>query len=654
MAEPRDDSQPQIDDGLAAAAGTDAAAVALGLSRRRGRGADPRMDAFLDNQTRLLGLQAEHLHEQREVTLSRLLLGRWKDRVTLALQLMTALVGLAVAAGVGVMAWQAHDDHGLTIAAFSVPPDLAQRGLTGQVIASQVLDRLEEMQVRTVSSRPAGSYKNDWGDDIKVEIPQTGVSVGELYRSLRQWLGHGTRINGEVYRTADGVAITARAGGAPGATAKGTEADLDRLVQQAAEAVYGETQPYRYAAYLTSSGRTQEGVAAFQRLAASGPALERGWAHMALAGVLYGQGDNQGAVREAAVAEALAPRLVQPHGTSASALQGGGGLGHDEAALQEWRRGAALTRSGRPIDIQASARKSLVLGFDAAGAQLLGDFRTAAADTGFGEGPVEASGTFSFTPLIVRILALGHDLGGARRAMSQGGTLEGTFGLSAEREHAVLDEATGDWPGVVAELERLRANLIAAGPSQRTPLERALEPWLALAYAHTARQAEAEALIASSPLDCDECVLARGQIAAARGDWAGAARWFAMTAQRTPSLPFANFEWARMLMAKGDVGAAIARLKLANQAGPHYADVLELWGEALMRQGDFRGAAAKFRAADENAPHWGRNHLRWGEALARQGEADAAQAQWRTAAALDLSVADRAELARTPDGAPHT
>ena len=83
-----------------------------------------------------------------------------------------------------------------------------------------------------------------------MEIPETGVSIGELRNFLREWLGHDIHISGEVFRTAAGIAVTARASGEAGASFAGTEADLDALVQKAAEHVYEVTQPYRYANYL--------------------------------------------------------------------------------------------------------------------------------------------------------------------------------------------------------------------------------------------------------------------------------------------------------------------------------------------------------------------------------------------------------------------
>ena len=109
-----------------------------------------------------------------------------------------------------------------------------------------------------------------------------------------------------------------------------------------------------------------------------------------------------------------------------------------------------------------------------------------------------------------------------------------------------------------------------------------------------------------------------------------------------------------MLLAKGDADGAIAKLQIACQKAPRFADPLELWGEALMRKGDHDGAIARFAEADRDAPRWGHNHLRWGEALMLAGRYAEARAQYETASGMDLSVPDRAALnvllARTASG----
>jgi hypothetical protein len=58
------------------------------------------------------------------------------------------------------------------------------------------------------------------------------------------------------------------------------------------------------------------------------------------------------------------------------------------------------------------------------------------------------------------------------------------------------------------------------------------------------------------------------------------------------------------------------------------------------------GALAKFEEAEKYAPNWGRLQLKWGEALAFAGKKDEAQKQFAIAAGLNLSAADKAELAR--------
>ena len=177
--------------------------------------------------------------------------------------------------------YNAGKEDGVIIEAFSVPSDLANKGITGQAVAAQILDRLSYMQSATRSSRPAASYSNNWHNDIKVQIPNTGVSISDAYRLLASWLGHQTVVSGEVYRTDTGLAVTARATGVGGATVTGTDKQLANLLSQAAETIYEETQPFRYATYRinTRGGRDSLARSLFESLAASDSVEERFWAY---------------------------------------------------------------------------------------------------------------------------------------------------------------------------------------------------------------------------------------------------------------------------------------------------------------------------------------------------------------------------------------
>ena len=634
MAERGEDLPDEIAGGQSAPVDTVDAALALGLSRRRARGAtDPKMDAFLEKQTRLIDLQTEHLHELRAVTLSRLLLGRWKDRVSLALQVMTAFAGLAVVVAIAVMAWQAHQDHGVIIEAFSVPPDLAQRGLTGQVVASDLLDRLSELQAETVTARPASTYADDWGNDIKVEIPETGVSIGELGRGLRRWLGSQTRINGDVVRTPAGLAVVARTSETSGRRFEGAEADLDKLVGQAAESIYARTQPYRYAVWLSAHGRRDEAIAVFTQLAAAGSPGERAWAYAGRASMLVQDGRYREAATLAYAALRLEPRLEPAYRILGQSLSS---LGRTEEVVSAVRRHITLLQSGRAMVQKGDAARLLPF-LEGALAQQTGDYRPAVA--------LYASATdrYDFE---------GH-AGAYGAALNSANSLTSDHDVSAARR--AVPDGPGDFPLRPAELEDwngLAANFPAA--LVPTAVESGTLRWAsaARAYAHLGRFADAEAFLSKTPLDCDFCLRTRGEVAALKHDWPAADRWYAEAARQGPSLPFAYTDWGQALLARGDVDGALAKLTLARQKSPHFADPLELWGEALVRKGDYAGAVAKFAEADKDAPRWGRNHLHCGEALAKLGRIDEAKAQWRAAAGMDLSVGDAAELARAQVSAP--
>src|SRR6202012_1196841 len=123
-----------------------AVSIALGRKSPGSTEVDAEAAAFLRDQRHLINLQAEHLHEQRELQLAHLRVRRWKDRMSLTLQGLAVLAGVVIVLLVGAMGWHAHEDHGLLIDAFSVPPELSADGLSGSVVAQRFLDKLNALQ----------------------------------------------------------------------------------------------------------------------------------------------------------------------------------------------------------------------------------------------------------------------------------------------------------------------------------------------------------------------------------------------------------------------------------------------------------------------------------------------------------------------------
>jgi tetratricopeptide (TPR) repeat protein len=448
-----------------------------------------------------------------------------------------------------------------------------------------------------------------------------------------------------VVRTPAGVAVTARVDAAAGKRLEGAEADLDKLVGQEAEAVYAETQPYRWAVYLASHGRSDEALTTYRQLTRSGPAEERAWAYTGWATLATLESHRVEAERLAEEAIRLNPMLYPPYAIRGNAQDE---LGWKEAELSSARRELALQRGAQLVGLSKAAAATRQQFLKALEASLVGDYVTTVAlvrsQAGAAVDFEGRAGAYDPVVFLGAVLALDHDISGSRRAMtgvrSPGGSI---YMQPMELE---------DWAWIATNLVPLTRNP-ALGDIQAT----AVPSQEAVVYAHLGRFAEAETLLAQSSPDCDDCLVARGQVAGLRHDWAMADRWFGEAEKHAPSIPFADTEWAKALLDKGDPDRAITKAAEAQRRGPHYADPIELWGEALMRKGDLEGAIAKFAEADQYAPRWGRDHLRWGEALMLSGRYREARAQYEAANGMDLSRPDRAALnvllARTAGGPLH-
>jgi tetratricopeptide (TPR) repeat protein len=601
--------------------------------------------ALIDDQRHYVRERYKQLVEQVEETWLRV----WALRLTVFLRLATAVVGIAVAASITLMVWYSAHANGLLIEPFSVPSDLANRGLTGQVVAAHLLDKLTAMQNATTSVRPAQSYANNWGDDIRVEIPETGVSVGELQRVLRNWLGHDTHISGDIYRTGSEIAVTARAGGENGATFVGSEADLDTLVQKAAENVYKGTQPYRYANFVRTYGRVAEAQEIYNRLAEDPSPLEKAWALSGLATTAWSIKEN---LREA---RAYDHRAIEVYPDFIPAyinlIDVETYLGHDEAALAAGRTAERLLKSStNPVMDAKSINPSRIYAGTLVGI-LLGDYAGADQLARSGaETPTRWDTRETYGEQVAEALALMHDGKGMRAYLLElGPSTPDNIGFRSLLQ-LQMNVGTQNWQ-VLAASEEAAEKIFAksnSGLDIAVFVGTQFRPWLALAKARLGDFVGAQALIARTEADCYDCIRVRGSIAAIGRNWSRADYWFARAVHDAPSIPMAYSDWGESLLARGKPDDAITKFTIANQKGPHFADPLELWGEALMAKNQSHLALAKFADADKYAPNWGRLHLKWGEALMYAGRKDDAKTQFARAAQLDLTAADEAELVRQP------
>ena len=558
-----------------------------------------------DVARRLLEEQSELVHAQCSEIRTR----QVGERVRAALWAVLAIAAAAIVVLIGVKLVQAARTDALVVQSFRVPPAMQARGLTGEVVATQLLDKLAEMQEQSESTRAASSYANNWENDLKIDIPNTGATAEQVWKLLRAWLGKETRISGEVIETKEGLALTARVGSQPGKRFVNKDGDLDALIAQSADLVYARTQPYRHAVYLMNQpdrpGGRDERMAALQQLTNNESAMERKWAYNGLSVSLRREGDFRGSMAMANKALAIDPEMIPAVSNMGNALEL---LGHDQETVDLHRRGSAL-RLSKDYDTRIVAANRCdqrsVIGLAMRDPALLDQ----AADC---EEATASSMNAQAPGVRIDAALMRHD---PRPALAfvqkpEGGFTSDGAAFATLRHRLDGEMLRGPSPALAKLLDDYRAarTKLNANPAASSFFAATLPtsgwPREARALAMLGRLDEAAALIGRTPLDCYDCVRTRGLVAEARGDRRGAQLWYLATAKLGPRLPAAFEDWGRLLARAGRYASAEVKLREAVRLAPNWADPLKDWGDMLAAQGKRSEALAKYDAALKLAPNW--------------------------------------------------
>jgi tetratricopeptide (TPR) repeat protein len=597
---------------------TPAAAMALGLRKGRARDkADPMLDAFLLEQTDLVRIQKEHMHEQRELQLSRLRWGRFSDRMRAGLQAMTVVVGLAAAGVVAAAVVEALRSDSVVVDAFHAPPALAAQGLDGTVVASGVLDELARLQTATRTSRTKRGVRDAWSGDVRLEVPETGVSIGELRRYLHALLGRETHIGGDLVQAKEGLVLTVRGDSVSARSFAGT--DLKALSVQAAEYIYGGAEPYAFSTFLLSHGRTAESVEFAKTAYPNASPQERPWLLVQWGNGLSDLGQYRASLDKHEQAMRLKPDLwiawadvVNDHWV----------LADQEDALRTSQEFERLSHRG-------AATNKVPPWFYENGDILRQDWTAFRAEmvkdaqlTSGGSQLTQAAPSLALTAAMMHDPRQAEeDLETARDAANDPVTVALAHFV---RGRAALDR--GDPAGAATELEPMGAAF--ASPALWTEFP-GLNCWLAPAEELAGHPDKADAAVKAGGRFVD-CYRFRADILDHRGDWPGAQTAYASAVALAPDMPAAYYSWGLALARHGDLAGAMAKYALANGKGPHWADPLKAWGDALAAQHRPAEAEAKYAAAAAYAPKWTALRIAWGHALQDQGRYREAIAQYRT------------------------
>ncbi len=548
--------------------------------------------AYFESQSRLVEMQTEHLHEQRRLVVSCMRLKRRSEWLRIVAQFFITVSVVIVSGYLVLMLRDAAETRAVIVEPFDTPPAMAADGRSGKVVAGALLDQLIRMQLATQSSQAKRELADSWSNDIKVEVPTTGISIGEIDRLLRRRLGHEIHIGGDLVQGPQGrLELTVRAVGIMPRTFEGAAGDLHALTTQAGEYVYGQTQPALFALYLNGAGRSAETLAFVKGAMLTARADDRPYLLNAWAEALANTGAPPGQVLALELqALALKPDYWTVY---ANAISDTRNLPDEEGA---WRLGEAMRRAagGRP---GAASELSYAV-WDLMTGNMLAARDALVADAEAHAGVGTVTGTAA--PAIAGWTLLLHDAASTRAQLALFDMKDRSTVAAAHFITGKLAALAGDAPGALRELE-LWAQANADPAISQGDNSYHCELGQAEAAAGAAVRADASFAAGGKFVDC---IRFRADALDHRGDWAGAQRGYAEAVALAPDLPAAYLSWGLALARHGDAAGAMDKVAAAHRLGPHWADPLKAWGDLLAQGGRWREAREKYDAALRYAPAW--------------------------------------------------
>jgi tetratricopeptide (TPR) repeat protein len=577
-----------------------AAAVAAKLA-----GNDPgvarKTEIFLDKQAQILETQNQHLKEEHAARLHFLQgqarevdLRRFGLRLRVGFQLFLVLVATVIGIGGTVLIHDAVTSRSVVMEPFEVPHALAERGLTGTVVASGVLDQLTRLQAATRSPVLGRNLSSAWSKEIKLSVPEAGISIGEISHLLKARFSADIHISGDVVQTeVGGLEVTVRGDGVSPQTFTDTGDHLSRLTTEVAEYVYSQSQPALWAAHLVNLGRYQEAIAFCQAAFGSASLPERAplLTYWGIAITKSGGARPQAlALLERAIA--LQPDYWYAYGVLPKIR----GMSGEEEGV--WRLGEDMRKiaGGRPGRASEEAYGDIDLLLRNYPALLAAD--TADVETHSGVG----SASYTLGSEIALLEALLHDPAAAELTLQtiRPDTSDPTIAADTALVRGILAAQSGDTARAVTEMERF--SVAYADPAVAWA-NYGFHCWVAPAEEAAGHPDKADTVLKAGGTFVD-CYRFHGDILDGRGDWKSAQQWYAKSVELAPDLPAGYYSWGLALVKHGDLDRAAAKFKDANQRGPHWADPLKAWGDLLVTQGKTKDALAKYDEAVKYAPNW--------------------------------------------------
>jgi len=196
---------------------------------------------------------------------------------------------------------------------FVIPASIEAKGYTGTLLVQEITDRINLIREQVKKSDQEKFIKIEAIDQsTKIQVPGTGVSLREITDFIRTFLGTTVRtISGNVVIADDQLLLTVRVPERLGIVFKGTLKDINALIQQSAEHILKNLDPFTLGKYYS----IQKNIPAMQELvkyikASDSTSQEVAIAYLIAGLSLFDQEDYNGALREWDIATTRDPKNI--------------------------------------------------------------------------------------------------------------------------------------------------------------------------------------------------------------------------------------------------------------------------------------------------------------------------------------------------------
>jgi tetratricopeptide (TPR) repeat protein len=565
--------------------------------------------AFLNSQKQMVDVQTHHLEVEHPLRLSHLKnqlreerLRRFGMRLRVSFQIIIVLFAVGIFIGAALMVRDAVSSRSVVIDPFDTPPSMAQSGINGKTVAAGLLDVLSKIQAVTRTDAERRSLSNAWTNEIAIEVPETGVNIAQLERALQTRFGHDQHIVGDLVQTANGsLTLTVRGNDIQPKSFSGASTDLDKLLTQAGEYVYSQSQPGLWVSYLSNNGRPDEAIQFAQSVYSKLPPRDKPYVLNNWANAITAKGGGAATMREVLPLYREAIRLKPDYWAGYNNVMFAlNGIGDEEGTVHAGEQLLAVAgkRPGPVPENNYANYDQEVWDLPAERADTVTDMEL--------NGGVGSIGTTAGPEnlIVAQVEALMHDPDAAelRVKTTQVDPKSMPDVADAAIDRALIAEARGDIKTAAEEWDKFAVAYADPVVSTGNP------PYIcyaAVSYQKTGQSAKADAALnIVQPPTYVDCYRFRADVLDLRGNWPEAQQWYAKAIKLAPSIPSSYYSWGMALMRHGNLSGAAVQFATANLKGPHWADPLKAWGDVLIKQGKPKEALAKYNLALQYAPNW--------------------------------------------------